>query len=182
MPTQPTTFLNSSGVAIGTNQLFYQGASGLTAIASGTSGQVLRSNGTSAPSFGDASLRLSYWVLGATQTITANSAITWPTTATFSNGTSFGTMGANGLFTFSATGYYLVTFNYNTSVAPDGWCRFSGLTYRVLEHTTNLKGTCTELINVTAANQTIDIYESVAGSYYGTVNGNSTSLSITKFA
>jgi hypothetical protein len=107
VPTQPTTLLDSSGVAIGTNQLFVASPTGLIAIPNGTAGQLLKSNGVNAPSWSAGGQFKGAYTSSAQVNASTDTLLTWPQVTNTLSSLAY----SNGIFT--ANRVCVVTFSMN---------------------------------------------------------------------
>lgn len=115
--------------------------------------------------------------------------VTFPTSSSLSGGSSFGSMASTGVFTFSETGNYLITISFNTSATGtsgyadlDIWGRVNGSdAQRYTQVATNAvkKGSVSEVVPITAANDTFEWYSYNGCTVYGS-GGTKTRINIVK--
>lgn len=147
----------------------------------GIAGQLLSSTGTGIAWVNPVNFSFVTYAKGADQNINPSGDVVWPTATTLSAGSSFGSMDANGIFTFSVTGTYQVTLNFSITdinggsayPATDFWIKKNNSnSVKYLQILTNglRRGSVTEVVDF-AANDTMIWFVNSAMR----VNGGSTS-------
>jgi len=110
--------------------------------------------------------------------VTGSGNVTWNTTPYLNQGASFGTMGANGTFTFNNAGVYQINVAYNVSANPDGWGGINGVTgtrynqANWVGFAANIRSSATDVITV-SANDTYTWQVNNSVTVYGTGNSKS---------
>ena len=119
-----------------------------------------------------------------TSDVTASGTVAFSANAYISTGTSFGTMAATGVFTFSRAGTYQVTVTFNVSADPDAWGGINGTTgtryNQVKKGTTGAYiGSTTDIISVSSG-ETYEWKTNNLVIVYGSTNTTATRIQFTQ--